>query len=97
MGTVYPHAPGGISVCMSAGESEGRLSFERDIKPLFRERDRGAMLSVAKFDLWSYEDVSQRSEDILGRLEDGSMPCDQAWPEDQVGRFRDWVQNGMAE
>jgi hypothetical protein len=97
MGTVYPYAPGGTSTCMGAGESEGQLSFERDIKPLFRERDRGAMLSVAKFDLWSYEDVSQRSEDILGRLEDGSMPCDQAWPEDQVGRFRDWVQDGMAE
>jgi hypothetical protein len=97
MGTVYPHAPGGISVCMSARESDGQIGFEQDIKPLFRERDRGAMLSVAKFDLWSYEDVSQRSEDILGRLEDGSMPCDQAWPEDQVGRFRDWIQNGMAE
>jgi hypothetical protein len=97
METVYPHAPGGISMRMSAGESEGQLGFERDIKPLFRERDRGAMLSVAKFDLWSYVDVSQRSEEILGRLEDGSMPCDQSWPEDQVGRFRDWVQSGMAE
>ena len=84
-------------MCMSAGESDGQLSFEQDIKPLFRERDRGAMLSIAKFDLWSYEDVSQRSEDILGRLEDGSMPCDQAWPDDQIGRFRDWAQSGMAE
>jgi hypothetical protein len=82
---------------MSAGGEEGRLSFEQDIKPLFRERDRGAMMSVAKFDLWSYEDVSARSEAILGRLEDGSMPCDQAWPETQVGRFRDWVRTGMAE
>ena len=82
---------------MSAGETDRQLGFEQDIKPLFRERDRGAMLSVARFDLWSYDDVSERSEDILGRLEDGSMPCDQAWPEDQVGRFRDWVRAGMPE
>jgi hypothetical protein len=97
MEAVYPGTPGGISVGMSDGADEGRLSFEHDIKPLFRERDRGAMLSVAKFDLWSYQDVSERSEDILGRLEDGSMPCDQAWPEAEVGRFRDWVRAGMAE
>lgn len=80
---------------MSVGGDE-ELSFEQDIKPLFRERDRGAMLSVAKFDLWSYDDVSEHSEAILGRLEDGSMPCDQPWPEPQVGRFRDWVRAGMA-
>ena len=82
---------------MSASDTEERLSFEQDIKPLFRERDRGAMLSIAKFDLWSYEDVSAQSEAILGRLEDGSMPCDQAWPETQVDRFRDWIRAGMAE
>jgi len=80
---------------MSVGEEEA-LGFEQDIKPLFRERDRGAMLSVAKFDLWSYDDVSEHSEAILGRLEDGSMPCDQAWPEAQVDRFRDWIRAGMA-
>jgi hypothetical protein len=81
---------------MSDGDGE-KLSFEQDIKPLFRERDRGAMLSVAKFDLWSYADVSERSQAILGRLEDGSMPCDERWPEAQVDRFRDWIHAGMAE
>ena len=81
---------------MSTGEAE-LLSFEQDIKPLFRERDRGAMQSVAKFDLWSHEDVTERSQEILSRLEDGSMPCDQPWPESQISRFRDWVDAGMAE
>ena len=65
----------------NGGESE-RLSFEQDVKPLFRERDRSIMLNVAKFDLWEREDVSEHSDAILARLEDGSMPCDQAWPDD---------------
>jgi hypothetical protein len=81
---------------MSTDDETEKLSFEQDIKPLFRERDRGAMLSVATFDLWSYDDVSGRSQEILGRLEDGSMPCDQPWPDAQVDRFRDWVRAGMA-
>ena len=76
---------------------ETALSFERDVKPLFRERDRGTMLEVAQFDLWSREDVAEHSQAILARLEDGSMPCDQAWPADQVDVFRRWVANGMAE
>lgn len=73
------------------------LSFERDVKSLFRERDRGAMLSVAKFDLWKHEDVSEHAQAILGRLEDGSMPCDRAWPDEQVELFRRWVQGGMPQ
>ena len=41
------------------------VSFERDIKPLFRDRDRGAM----KFfiDLWSHDDVARESDAILER------------------------------
>src|SRR5688572_132029 len=62
-------------------------SFDRDVRPLFRDRDRGAMLNVAKFDLWKHEDVAEHSEDILKRLEDGSMPCDQAWPEEERCRL----------
>jgi hypothetical protein len=60
----------------SSGERD-ELSFERDVKPLLRERDRGSMLDVADFDLWAREDVVEHSRAILGRLEDGSMPCDQ--------------------
>jgi hypothetical protein len=70
-------------------------TFENDIKPLFRERDRGSMLSVARFDLWSRDDVAEHSQEILQRLEDGSMPCDDAWPEERVATFRQWVGAGM--
>jgi hypothetical protein len=80
---------------METGNTAGQLSFERDVKPLFRERDRGAMLNVAKFDLWEHDDVVAHAQAILGRLEDGSMPCDQAWPSEQVSVFRQWVDAGM--
>jgi hypothetical protein len=76
------------------GERE-QPSFERDVRPLFRERDRGAMLDVAKFDLWARDDVAEHSQVILQRLENGSMPCDQAWPDEQVALFRRWVVAGM--
>jgi hypothetical protein len=30
-------------------------------------------------------------------VSDGSMPCDGAWPQEQVDLFRSWVQAGMSE
>jgi hypothetical protein len=80
---------------MESTRQQDGTSFERDVRPLFRERDRGAMLGVAEFDLWKREDVAEHSQDILKRLEDGSMPCDQAWPQEQVAVFRRWVEAGM--
>ena len=66
--------------------------FETEIKPMFRERDRESM--IRSFDLWSHDDVSRHADAILGRLEAGDMPCDGAWPEDQVDLFRSWAENG---
>ena len=72
--------------------TEERVSFEADIKPLFRERDRGSMQFA--FDLWSYDDVSEHADAILERLREGSMPCDGAWPQGQVELFERWVEAG---
>jgi hypothetical protein len=68
------------------------ISFERHIKPLFRERDRQSMMRA--FDLWSHDDVAGNSDAILGRLRNGTMPCNGAWPDDQVGLFQRWVEAG---
>jgi hypothetical protein len=65
-------------------------SFERDIKPLFRLDDREVMEFA--FDLHRYEDVRDNAALILERLEDGSMPCDGPWPDEQVERFRAWIE-----
>jgi hypothetical protein len=67
-------------------------SFERDIRPLFRERDARSM-SFA-FDLTSHEDVRSNAEAIYGRVAAGSMPCDGAWPDDRVRLFREWIDEG---
>ncbi len=66
--------------------------FARDIQPLFRAYDRDEMDFV--FDLWDYNDVSNHAQDILERLEDGSMPCDVEWPEERIDIFRRWIEGG---
>ena len=68
--------------------------FERDIAPLFRDDDVESMEFA--FDLSSYEDVRANAESIYERLEDGTMPCDTAWPDSDVERFREWIDSGMA-
>jgi hypothetical protein len=73
--------------------TEQPISFAQDIKPLFREGDRESMKWA--FDLSSYDDVAANSDAILGRLRDGTMPCDGAWPEEQVDLFQRWVDAGM--
>ncbi len=69
------------------------LSFARDIQPLFREDDREAMMFA--FDLWDYNDVCTHAQVTLERLEDGSMPCDEEWPEEKITLFRSWIDAGM--
>jgi hypothetical protein len=71
------------------------VSFDTEIRPLFRERDRESMLS--HFDLWSHEDVSDHADAILTRLRDGTMPCDGAWPQAQVDLFERWAEEGKPE
>lgn len=66
-----------------------QLTFDADIKPLFRDKDRNAMKRA--FDLWSYDDVAQHADAIEKQLKDGTMPCDAAWPSDQVATFQAWI------
>ena len=74
--------------------SDEPISFEQDIKPLFREHDRDSMERA--FDLWSHDDVARHSDAILAQLRDGTMPCDGAWSDEQVAVFQDWVEAGMS-
>jgi hypothetical protein len=68
-------------------------SFDQDVKPLFREKDRREMTFV--FDLWSHEDVKTHAQNILDRIEDGTMPCDAPWPDEQIQVLRDWIAGGF--
>jgi hypothetical protein len=69
-------------------------TFDHDVRPLFRERDRESMKS--RFDLWSYDDVRANAQQILRVLQQGRMPCDGAWPPEQVDTVQRWVDTGMA-
>jgi hypothetical protein len=69
------------------------MSFARDILPLFRESDRDSMLFA--FDLWNYNDVRTYAQDILERLEEGSMPCDGEWLQEHITQFQRWMDVGM--
>ena len=68
------------------------LSFETNVKPMFRERDRQSMQFA--FDLWSYDDVSRSADAILDRLQAGTMPCDGGWPQAQIDLFQRWAESG---
>ena len=70
----------------------GKLSFERDIKPLFRAKDRDSMLRA--FDLFDYDDVVENADAIAGSLRNGQMPCDGAWPAGQVDTLLQWIDQG---
>jgi CDGSH-type Zn-finger protein/truncated hemoglobin YjbI len=70
------------------------VGFERNIKPLSRERDRQSMRFA--FDLWSHQDVDEHADAILDRLQAGTMPCDGAWSAEKVAVFKCWMDAGKA-
>jgi hypothetical protein len=70
------------------------VTFDKHVKELFRSSDRASMRFV--FDLWDVDDVRTHGSAILARLEQGSMPCDAAWPADRIAVFRRWLTDGAA-
>ena len=85
-------APRAEEASVSTPTSGETPSFAAHIKPLFREQDRASMTFA--FDLWSHDDVSGHADAILERIEDGSMPCDAAWPKERVEVFERWITAG---
>ena len=72
------------------------LSFASDIRPLFRDTPDVDTMKRIGLDLSSYADVKDQAAVIHARLEDGSMPCDDPWPPEQVALFKRWMDEGMA-
>jgi hypothetical protein len=70
------------------------ISFDKHLRPLFRDRDQQSMKFA--FDLWSCDDVKTNAQAILERLESGTMPCDGAWPREQIAAVKRWLQSGMS-
>jgi truncated hemoglobin YjbI/uncharacterized Fe-S cluster protein YjdI/CDGSH-type Zn-finger protein len=79
-------------VTVSLPGPDEMVSFEQHIKPLFRDGDRRSMKFA--FDLWDHDDVAKNGDAILERLQEGSMPCDGAWPAERIAVFERWVEAG---
>jgi hypothetical protein len=77
---------------MTTADERRGVSFERDIKPLFRTKDRDSMM--AAFDLFDYGDVAENADAIVASLRSGQMPCDGEWPASQVDRLQEWIDAG---
>ncbi|MER5910742.1 hypothetical protein ABT124_09620 [Streptomyces sp. NPDC001982] len=75
--------------------SQQQPSFERDIRPLFRPKDIESM--SAAFDLSSCQDVRANADKIYQALSEGEMPCDGAWPAEQVQGFHAWMEAGCPD
>jgi hypothetical protein len=69
------------------------LGFKNDIRPLFREVDIDQM--IPWFDLSKFEDVKANAEGIYERLVEGDMPPDGEWAEEQIAKFKQWMDEGM--
>jgi len=72
----------------------GALSFEADIRPLFRDKDIRAMKPMG-IDLSSCEDVKERAQDIYARISAKEMPCDEPWSDGDMRKLKEWMQSGM--
>ena len=72
------------------------VSFASDIRPLFRDTPDVDTMKRMGLDLSSYEHVKESAAAIYSRLQDGSMPCDDPWPTEQVALFKHWMDEGMA-
>lgn len=71
-------------------------SFAQDIRPLFRDGDIACMKDFG-FDLGKLSDVRMHASRIYERLEDKSMPEDGPWPDENIAKFKQWMDDGMLE
>jgi hypothetical protein len=71
------------------------LEYAKDIRPMFRGTDVDAM-KPRGLDLSSYTDVSASADEILSRLQEGSMPCDGPWQQTAIEKFKQWIADGKS-
>jgi hypothetical protein len=68
------------------------LSFARDIRPLITQEDIEHMLDVdTSLDLGNYDSVRAHANIIYQRVSLGDMPPGSPWPQEQVDKFKQWM------
>lgn len=73
------------------------LSFGADIRPLFRQKDIDCMKDFGGFDLGRAGDVRANAASIYRRLAAKDMPDDGAWSDENIAKFKQWMDEGMAD
>ena len=72
------------------------VSYAKDIRPLIRDGDIECMKDFG-FDLSKLGDVRRHSADIYERLSEKSMPEDGPWKDEDISKFKQWMDDGMQE
>jgi hypothetical protein len=75
------------------------VSYKIHLQPLFTDEQQTCMQAgPTGFDLKKYEDVRDRAARIYGRLSDKTMPADDSgpWPDEWIGLFKRWMDEGLA-
>lgn len=72
------------------------LSFAADIRPLIRPTDIECMKDY-DIDLSRAGGVRANAALIYERLAEKSMPEDGPWDDERIARFKQWMDDGMAD
>jgi tyrosinase len=75
---------------------QGKLSFAKDIRPLFTDTDV-AHMKPAGMDLSNRDDVQLHADAIYRAVSDGAMPppgSGKTWTADMCERFKRWQNEG---
>ena|SRR3989304_8745516 len=78
---------------LSENLKNNSVSFEKDIKPLFKPIDIQSM-NDRGLDLENYNQIKERAPLIYKRLSEGSMPCYGPWPKKNIQLFKKWIDGG---
>jgi hypothetical protein len=73
------------------------LSYAKDIRPMIRQKDIDCMKDNGPFDLSNIKDVRAHAKRIYQRLSAKEMPQDGPWTDDKIARFKQWMDEGMAD
>ncbi|MDJ0600473.1 MAG: ferritin-like domain-containing protein [Crocosphaera sp.] len=83
----------GIQTAFAISKSD--LSYQADIRPLFREFDYETLQRFDNIDLSDIENVRENIHTLQDRIQAGKLPYDACWPSKKIALFRRWVDEGM--
>ena len=72
------------------------LSYATDIRPMIRSTDIECMKDYG-FDLSKVGDVRMNAALIYKRLSKKEMPEDGPWPDANIAKFKQWMDDGMKD